>query len=279
MKDKPTLTYQLPTQSCWTHTWIKPPFCHPELGHENDTRFYNQQPRSPARGSKELLRWLVTRESYTWNVDIQNEYDVRVNTPIALPQNRPHADLDDWQVWFVGHATVLIQIGPYNFITDPVWCDYASPLHGRGPRRVCPAGFALEQLPTIHGVLLSHNHYDHMDLATLEWLHKKFAMPIYTGLGNGFYLPKEFHVIEMDWWQEIPYHELRIVIHLLSMARGGVYVTKIRHFGAVFRFWRKQDIVFLRVIPVMPATSNKFIRAMVRRVWPYFQSELMNLVN
>ncbi|MFX7049891.1 hypothetical protein ACXP6L_10970, partial [Acinetobacter baumannii] len=39
MKDKPTLTYQLPTQSCWTHTWIKPPFCHPELGHENDTRF------------------------------------------------------------------------------------------------------------------------------------------------------------------------------------------------------------------------------------------------
>ncbi|EPG9522337.1 Zn-dependent hydrolase, partial [Acinetobacter baumannii] len=111
MKDKPTLTYQLPTQSCWTHTWIKPPFCHPELGHENDTRFYNQQPRSPARGSKELLRWLVTRESYTWNVDIQNEYDVRVNTPIALPQNRPHADLDDWQVWFVGHATVLIQIG------------------------------------------------------------------------------------------------------------------------------------------------------------------------
>ncbi len=63
----------------------------------------------------------------------------------------------------VGHATVLIQIGPYNFITDPVWCDYASPLHGRGPRRVCPAGFALEQLPTIHGVLLSHNHYDHMD--------------------------------------------------------------------------------------------------------------------
>ncbi|HCA5018607.1 TPA: MBL fold metallo-hydrolase [Acinetobacter baumannii] len=211
MKDKPTLTYQLPTQSCWTHTWIKPPFCHPELGHENDTRFYNQQPRSPARGSKELLRWLVTRESYTWNVDIQNEYDVRINTPIALPQKRPHADLDDWQVWFVGHATVLIQIGPYNFITDPVWCDYASPLHGRGPRRVCPAGFALEQLPTIHGVLLSHNHYDHMDLATLEWLHKKFAMPIYTGLGNGFYLPKEFHVIEMDWWQEIPYHELRIV--------------------------------------------------------------------
>lgn len=150
----------------------KTSFCHPESGHETDTRFYNQQPKSPARGSKELLRWLVTRESFTWKVDIQNEYETRVNTAVALPQNRPQADLDDWQVWFVGHATVLVQIGPYNFITDPVWCDYASPSQGRGPRRVCPAGFALEQLPTIHGVLLSHNHYDHMDLATLEWLHK-----------------------------------------------------------------------------------------------------------
>ena len=82
------------------------------------------------------MRWLVTRESFTWKVDIQNEYETRVNTAVALPQNRPQADLDDWQVWFVGHATVLVQIGPYNFITDPVWCDYASPSQGRGPRRM-----------------------------------------------------------------------------------------------------------------------------------------------
>ncbi len=55
---------------------------------------------------------------------------------------------------------------------------------GLDRRRACPAGIALEELPTIHGVLLSHNHYDHMDLATLNWLHEQFAMPIYTGLGN-----------------------------------------------------------------------------------------------
>src|SRR5690554_7576646 len=85
----------------------------------------------------------------------------------------------------VGHATVLIQIGPYNFLTDPVWCEYAGPQQGRGPKRICPAGIALEELPTIHAVLLSHNHYDHMDLATLRWLHARFAMPIYTGLEIG----------------------------------------------------------------------------------------------
>ncbi len=57
-----------------------------------------------------------------------------------FPQFRPQASLDDWQVWFVGHATVLIQIGPYNFLTDPVWAEHASPKQGRGPKRACPAG-------------------------------------------------------------------------------------------------------------------------------------------
>jgi len=210
MKEKPTLTYQLPTKSCLTHTWSKPSFHYLDSVQAGPSRFYNQVKHSSARGSTELLRWLMTRESYTWDVDIQREFDARLNMPAAMPQNRPHAELDDWQIWFVGHATVLLQIGPYNFITDPVWCEYASPQQGRGPRRVCPAGIALEHLPTIHAVLLSHNHYDHMDLATLEWLHKKFAMPIYTGLGNQYYLPKQYHVIEMDWWQMIPFHDLTI---------------------------------------------------------------------
>jgi L-ascorbate metabolism protein UlaG (beta-lactamase superfamily) len=114
-------------------------------------------------------------------------------------------------VWFVGHATVLLQIGPYNLLTDPVWCEYASPKQGKGPKRVIPAGIALEELPTIHAVLLSHNHYDHMDLASLHWLHDKFAMPIYTGLGNSWYLPKNFHVLEMEWWQSSLLQDLKII--------------------------------------------------------------------
>jgi len=204
MKDKPTLTYQLPTQSCLSHTWGKPPFPHEASDHCGIDRFYNlQKPLTPF-DRKGLLKWLATRQSSTWTVDRSHEWNMR-NHMLELPQNRPHADINDWQIWFVGHATVLIQIGPYNFLTDPVWCEYVSPKQGNGPRRVCPAGIALEHLPTIHGVLLSHNHYDHMDLATLEWLHQKFEMPIYTGLGNGYYLPKHLHVIEMDWWQEIPF--------------------------------------------------------------------------
>jgi hypothetical protein len=92
-----------------------------------------------------------------------------------------------------------------------------------------------------------------MDLASLEWLHQKFAMPIYTGLGNGYYLPKHFHVIEMDWWQEIPFHdELKLLIHLHNMLLDVACVIKIELYGVVFHSWQKQDIVSLRVIQDIP---------------------------
>lgn len=212
MKQKPEqLHFQLPTKSCWSHTWRQPSFKFMYSNHHNGDRFFNALPSPTGRGRAELIKWLLTRKSSTWNVDINKEHAEFHASKRAIPQNRPNASMDDWQVWFVGHATVLLQIGPYNLLTDPVWCEYAGPAPGKGAKRVIPAGIALEELPTIHAVLLSHNHYDHMDLASLQWLHEKFAMPIYTGLGNAWYLPKSFYVLEMDWWQSSLLHELKII--------------------------------------------------------------------
>ena len=156
--------------------------------------------------------------------------------PRALPQNRPEAILDDWQIWFIGHATALIQIGPYNFLTDPVWCEYASPFASRGPQRVIPAGIALDELPHIDAVLLSHNHYDHMDLATLAWLHQTYQMPIYTGLGNGWYLPKDYNVIEMDWWENAFLKISRLSIRQHSTLQDVECAIRTVHYGAVFPY-------------------------------------------
>lgn len=206
-----TKQYQLKTADCVAHTWAKPKFHFISTDHHDGERFRNvlKRPEGPRR--RDLFRWLMTRKSNTWKGDFAQEREEFFALKKALPEERPQADLNDWQVWFVSHATVLIQIGPYNLLTDPVWAEHVSPKQGRGPKRVIPAGIALEDLPRIHAVLLSHNHYDHMDIATLKWLHQKFAMPIYTGLGNSYYLPKDFHVIEMDWWQSALLHHLRIV--------------------------------------------------------------------
>ncbi|WP_111895208.1 MBL fold metallo-hydrolase [Acinetobacter sp. MB5] len=208
--DKTTeLHYELPTQNSWFHTLLQPKSDF-ESPHFRAGQFHNEV--TGPRGRKfSLFKWLATRKSSTWNVDRDQEFQKFQSATRELPGDHPSQDMNQWRVWFVGHATVLIQIGPYNFLTDPVWAEFVSPKQGSGPRRVCPAGIALEQLPQIHGVLLSHNHYDHMDLATLTWLHKKFNMPIYTGLGNAWYLPKSFHVVELDWWQSAHLDDFEII--------------------------------------------------------------------
>jgi L-ascorbate metabolism protein UlaG (beta-lactamase superfamily) len=203
--------FQLPAARCLSHTWQQPVFDFLASNHFNGTHFLNALRPPEAHKRSNFIKWMLKRRSSTWKVDRKREYATFEQASRSLPQNRPNARLDDWQVWFVGHATVLIQIGPYNLLTDPVWAEYAGPKQGSGSRRVCPAGIALEELPEIHAVLLSHNHYDHMDIASLNWLHERFAMPIYTGLGNGYYLPEHFQVYEMDWWQSALLGDLKFV--------------------------------------------------------------------
>lgn len=200
----------LSTESSISHLWVQPKFEYLHSEHFDGECFFNTVNSLEKASKVDLYKWLITRKSYTWDVDIQKEYEDAKHQTQNIPDVRPHADLNDWNMWFVGHATVLIQIGPYNFLTDPVWSDYVSPKQGIGPRRVCPPGIRLEDLPHIDGILLSHNHYDHMDIATLKWLHEKFGMMIYTGLGNSFYLPDEFHVTELDWWESISLNDLKI---------------------------------------------------------------------
>ena len=212
MKQKPEkLHYQLKSKECWSHTWSKPSFKFVHSNHYDGEQFFNALPAPEGRTRTDFLKWMLTRKAATWTVDTQKEVAEFHAGRRNLPQDRPQASIDDWQVWFVGHATVLLQIGPYNLLTDPVWGEYVGPQQGKGTKRVIPAGLALEELPTIHAVLLSHNHYDHMDLASLDWLHEKFAMPIYTGLGNAWYLPKSFQGWEMDWWQSSLLQDLKII--------------------------------------------------------------------
>lgn len=191
------LQYRLPTQSCIRHSYIRLNNDYEQSDHCHGSGFHNLAPRPEYQTLSNILKWIATRHKS------KSTWLAQENAPQSdLPQQRDAAEIGDWQVYFIGHATVLLQIGRYNFLTDPVWCDYVSPQQGSGPKRFRPMGLALEQLPKIDAVLLSHNHYDHMDLATLNWLVDRFDMPIYTGLANGQYLPKHFKVIEMDWWQQ-----------------------------------------------------------------------------
>ena len=107
------------------------------------------------------------------------------------------------RVTFINHATVLIQADGLNVLTDPIYSHRPSPVPFLGPQRVRPPGIRFEDLPPIDVVVVSHNHYDHMDMPTLRRLEEAHHPRFVVGLGNKALLDGEGFqsVVELDWWQ------------------------------------------------------------------------------
>lgn len=165
----------------------------PKPAYFDGHRFHNQQ-RS-ARSLRQLLRWLWQRKPGPWQRNMK------------LPPGPPppaRVAGKALRVTFVNHATVLIQTGGLNILTDPIWSQRASPLPFFGPRRYRPPGIRFEDLPGIDAVLLSHDHYDHMDIPTLRRLHQRDAPLIVAGLRQSEVLGRHglTRVVELDWWQQ-----------------------------------------------------------------------------
>jgi N-acyl-phosphatidylethanolamine-hydrolysing phospholipase D len=105
-------------------------------------------------------------------------------------------------VTWIGHATLLVQMDHTTFLTDPIWSERASPLAFGGPRRLVAPGLAFDALPPIDFVLLSHNHYDHLDLPTLRALsQRRTETRFFVPLGNAALLREQGieNVEELDW--------------------------------------------------------------------------------
>jgi len=116
------------------------------------------------------------------------------------------------RIAFVGHASFLVQTEGVNLLIDPIWSHRVGP-GGIGPKRVTPPGLAFERLPEIDAVLVSHNHYDHMDVATLARLAKERPAPVLTPLGNDAILRRADKGIEarsFDWGQSVQVGALKI---------------------------------------------------------------------
>ncbi|MFS1523835.1 MBL fold metallo-hydrolase [Microbulbifer sp. 2304DJ12-6] len=105
------------------------------------------------------------------------------------------------RITFINHATFLIQSGGFNILTDPVFSERTSPFSFVGPKRVHKPGITLENLPPIDVIIISHDHYDHLDLKSIEALVKRDNPNIYMGLGVGERLSGAGQFIELDWWE------------------------------------------------------------------------------
>lgn len=169
----------------------------PVTDHFDGRRFHNAvrfEDRQIEDGIRLEARALAGRRGY-WT----QWQEVATDTPPA------RVGAGDLRVTFVNHSTVLIQGDGVNVLTDPVWAKRVSPVSWFGPKRHRPPGVRFEDLPPIDVVVVSHDHYDHMDLATLRRLAARFHPRIVTGLGNAKYLAA--HGVagaeEIDWWQTV----------------------------------------------------------------------------
>lgn len=143
----------------------------------------------------------------------------RAKWPKFIPNPCPNRKVtpsppDKIGVTFIGQSTFLLQIAGMNILTDPIFSRRPSPVQWLGPKRVRPPGIAIQDLPPIHLVLLSHNHYDHLDLPSLRELNKRFAPPVATPLGNRELIRKSgvHEIFELDWWQSREIRNLRITL-------------------------------------------------------------------
>jgi L-ascorbate metabolism protein UlaG (beta-lactamase superfamily) len=186
---------------CFAPT-VVPPFLDriyyrgPPSDHFDGERFINPDGGLPTAGRRNFFaRWATSAERAAWPESV----------PVTASVPPRRVDGDAMRVTWVGHATVLVQTAGLNILTDPIWSERASPFSFAGPRRVRAPGIRFADLPRIDLVLLSHNHYDHLDLPTLRRLWARDRPLIVTSLGNDTILRRAgIEAAAGDWGATVP---------------------------------------------------------------------------
>jgi L-ascorbate metabolism protein UlaG (beta-lactamase superfamily) len=170
----------------------------PVSDHCDGWRFFNPRGWKQALGFSDLPRWWWQRLARGQG----SRWPARVPPP-RRPVLSEAGSARQVALTFIGHSTFLLQLPGLNLLTDPVFATRAGPLGLLGPKRVRPAALRLGELPRIDVVLLSHCHYDHLDLAALRWLSRHHRPVIVTTLGNRAWLEARgvARVRELDWWE------------------------------------------------------------------------------
>lgn len=162
--------------------------------HFTGKKFFNPWAGAKPHGLSGMFRWTFER------IGKKRDYS-RPPAPVS-PSANLGRNPESPRVTWIGHSTFLIQLGGLNFLTDPIWSQRASPLQFVGPRRISQPGIPLADLPDIHAVLISHDHYDHLDSATVEQLRRRHpGARWFVPIGVRAWLMRRgiSNVVEQDW--------------------------------------------------------------------------------
>lgn len=165
----------------------------PLSDHFDGTKFFNPHAKERFHYFR-LLKWLIKRKEAKWPKWIKNSHEYQLPTQLKAKEIA---------VTFINHASFLIQTKSLNIIIDPIYSKRISPSPFFGPKRVRLPGIPFNGLPPIDIVLITHNHYDHLDIRTLKRIKKNHNPLFISGLGNKKFLNSYGfkNTIELDWWE------------------------------------------------------------------------------
>lgn len=162
--------------------------------HFDGSKFFNPGQPDILKSLWQVAWWKLTGDAAKWPEWVENSKTPELATELSD---------DEVSTTFINHATHLLQLKSLNILTDPVFSKRVSPVSWAGPKRVRAPGLSLEALPQVDVVVISHNHFDHMDAFSIGELAKRFDPVFIVPLANGE-LMKDFgakKIIELDWWQ------------------------------------------------------------------------------
>jgi N-acyl-phosphatidylethanolamine-hydrolysing phospholipase D len=178
----------------------------PIPAHHTEGGFRNTDSSFQETSFTKMMPWAIGRLG-DWFAKPTGDIPHTYNDGSILKQNKPYT------ITWVGHSTCLIQFEGINILTDPVWSDRIGPVAWAGETRVLPPGIAMDKLPPIDIVLISHNHYDHLDEETILRLSKnpntRFFVPL--RIRDWFEDRGISNVEELDWWEGVTYKGLKII--------------------------------------------------------------------
>jgi L-ascorbate metabolism protein UlaG (beta-lactamase superfamily) len=189
------------TPAQWAQDAVRP-------AHHTEDGFINPFPNYQDKGFSDFIQWsLIDRikgnkpekpDSYVFETVENDGAFLRANN-------------EQYTVTWIGHSTLLIQMDGLNILTDPIWSDRSSPLQFVGPSRHVPPGIAFDDLPAIDIVIISHNHYDHLDRLTLERLGNDPLYLVPLKIGEFLESIDITNYEELDWWESIRFNGIEFV--------------------------------------------------------------------
>lgn len=173
----------------------KPGYEGPVTDHFNGNTFENIG-EVPSKGFFDVMKWYLNRDKGEWKEIPESE--------ITFARKPAAKVTDSLVITYVNHSTFLIQVDGLNILTDPVWSKRVSPFQFMGPKRMRPPGLNFEDLPAIDLVVLSHNHYDHLDISTLKKINQAYDPLFVVPLGVDLFLNEEgiSNTKTLDWWDQ-----------------------------------------------------------------------------